>query len=445
MQKKLLKKCVQVPKNILSLGSIILLTAGLACGNLCHGNHAYAQAMPRQDDIQRQLKQLEDTLKSSQEVRKNLESQAQAIGSDVARLKKDLIAAAQDAQTQEEILTNLEGQLANLRQNKQDYWQNLNQQHQNLQQMLAALVRLSRNPPRAFFLYPGPPLEAVQSGIALKTIIPHLRLQAEKLNQELVALEKIDADIENNREILQQTNLRLNTERLRISRLINHKKLLQKSLQMQAESEQQAIAAMITQATNLQDFLKALIAKRQQEAKASSRPPTPKKRVIANPKDPPKAPDLLATTNITETQRNLKNQTLLPAGIRTFPSEGPITRPVRGKIIQNYGENLKFGQVSRGIAIKPRAEAQIVAPYDGKIVYAGPFKSQGKIIVIEHLGGYHTVIAGFARIDVALGQWLLAGEPIGIYKNDSIMASDQQIYVELRRNGQPVNPLKWIS
>ena len=154
---------------------------------------------------------------------------------------------------------------------------------------------------------------------------------------------------------------------------------------------------------------------------------------------------MASAANAAKTGPSTAYQAPLPAGIRTFPSTGPITRPVRGEIIQNYGENLKFGQISRGIAIKPRAEAQIVAPYDGKIVYAGPFKSQGKIIVIEHLGGYHTVIVGFARIDVTLGQWLLAGEPVGIFKRDTPMATDQQVYVELRRNGQPVNPLKWIS
>ena len=73
----------------------------------------------------------------------------------MAGLKKDLIAAAEDAQAQEDILTNLEGQLENLRQNKQDYWFRLNQQHQSLHQMLGALVRLSRNPPRAFFFIPA--------------------------------------------------------------------------------------------------------------------------------------------------------------------------------------------------------------------------------------------------------------------------------------------------
>ena len=121
----------------------------------------------------------------------------------------------------------------------------------------------------------------MQSGIALKAIIPHLRVQAERLNQELVALEKIDADIENNLQILQQTSVRLQTERRRIRRLINHKKLLQKSLQMQAETEQQAITTLIARAASLQDFLKALMTNAQQRtAKPTSvplRPASPQK------------------------------------------------------------------------------------------------------------------------------------------------------------------------
>ncbi len=60
-----------------------------------------------------------------------------------------------------------------------------------------------------------------------------------------------------------------------------------------------------------------------------------------------------------------------------------------------------------------RAGAQIVAPFDGRIAFEGPFRSYGQILIIEHGGGYHTVLAGLDRVDAVVGQWLLAGEPVG--------------------------------
>ena len=111
------------------------------------------------------------------------------------------------------------------------------------------------------------------------------------------------------------------------------------------------------------------------------------------------------------------------------------------------------GVTRDGVWFETRPGAQVVAPYDGKIVYAGPFRGYGRILIIEHGGRYHSLLAGLERIDTVVGQWVLAGEPVGVMAG-ATEAGEQgtpsagrtpKLYVELRRTGQPINPLPWLA
>ena len=129
--------------------------------------------------------------------------------------------------------------------------------------------------------------------------------------------------------------------------------------------------------------------------------------------------------------------------MRRFPERGPLTLPVRGKLVGRYGQSTNFGNTAKGVRLETRPDAQVVTPFDGKVVFAGPFRTYGQILIIEHRGGYHTLLAGLAQIDAVVGQWLLAGEPLGSMSTRK--SGKPVLYVELRRNGQPINPLPWIT
>ena len=101
------------------------------------------------------------------------------------------------------------------------------------------------------------------------------------------------------------------------------------------------------------------------------------------------------------------------------------------------------GTTSKGLTIRTRPDAQVVAPYDGQVVFAGLFRGYGQILIIEHSEGYHTLLSGLSRIDAVPGQWILAGEPVGVM--GSREGSAPELYVELRRNGRPINPLPWLA
>ncbi len=133
-----------------------------------------------------------------------------------------------------------------------------------------------------------------------------------------------------------------------------------------------------------------------------------------------------------------------PDNVRPFPDAGATLRmPARGRVVRHYGQSAGSEGTAKGINIEARGGAQVVAPYDGQVVYAGPFRRYGQILIIEHGGRYHTLLAGLDRIDAVVGQWLLAGEPIGTLS--SPQDGNPELYFELRRAGQPINPLPWLA
>ena len=123
------------------------------------------------------------------------------------------------------------------------------------------------------------------------------------------------------------------------------------------------------------------------------------------------------------------------------PARGAMLNPVPGRIVRQYGQTDDSGTASKGVVFDAGAKARVVAPYDGQVVYAGPFRGYGRILIIEHGGGYHTLLSGLGRIDCAVGQRVVAGEPVAAMGEQS----GAGLYVELRRDGQPVNPVPWLA
>jgi septal ring factor EnvC (AmiA/AmiB activator) len=112
-----------------------------------------------------------------------------------------------------------------------------------------------------------------------------------------------------------------------------------------------------------------------------------------------------------------------------------------GKVVTKFGTREMVGE-ARGIRIESRPGAQVVAPYDGKIVFAGPFRHYGQLLIIEHGDGYHSLLAGFGQLYGSIGQWVLTGEPVGVM---TAKKSANQLYLELRSEGRAINPEPWLA
>ena len=133
-----------------------------------------------------------------------------------------------------------------------------------------------------------------------------------------------------------------------------------------------------------------------------------------------------------------------PFNLKPFAlSRGSLRYPAVGRISKRYGQTIRRGVTSKGLTIETRSSAQVVAPYNGKVVYAGNFRGYGQLLIIDHGEGYHTLLAGMSRIDGVIGQYLFLGEPVGVMGIPR--KGKPKLYVELRRNSQPINPIPWLT
>jgi septal ring factor EnvC (AmiA/AmiB activator) len=130
-------------------------------------------------------------------------------------------------------------------------------------------------------------------------------------------------------------------------------------------------------------------------------------------------------------------------------AKGSLKLPAQGRRLKRFGDAGAEGATVEGISMQTRAEARVVAPSDGWVVYAGEFRSYGQLLIINAGGGYHILLAGMSRIDVSLGQFVLAGEPIAVMGNSAVSGqggdenSRPVLYVEFRKDGKPIDPDPW--
>jgi septal ring factor EnvC (AmiA/AmiB activator) len=118
--------------------------------------------------------------------------------------------------------------------------------------------------------------------------------------------------------------------------------------------------------------------------------------------------------------------------------------------IREFGASDRLGGTEKGLSISTRAGAQVTAPCDGWVVYAGPFRSYGQLLILNAGGGYHVLLAGMERISVDLGQFVLTGEPVAVMGAGAqtaalvaVGAGQPVLYVEFRKDGIPVDPGPW--
>lgn len=408
-------------------GATFLAIAGVA---FCYLTAAGTYAQDRG-----KLDRIEGEIKSERGREAALSRKSKELEAEIAALRQKVIGAARATQDSESLLTRLERKLAETRDRLAEQEAALRHRRKQIGGTLLVLERLSRNPPRALLLSPNRPMEVVRQAMLLRTSLPIIQNRADELREGVAALARTRDDIGKQIEALKGADALHNDQKALLDSLVARKaELLQET-----EAERRRIQKRLKRLAREAATLKELFARLEQERPAPP-PPSP-----PTPPSPPEAggkPPEKAAPPATEKQTALLNLPR-PDSLRRFPRRGPITLPVRGDLTRHYGESTSYGGAAKGITIETRSAARVVAPYDGKVVFAGPFRGYGQILIIEHSGGYHTLLSGMERVDTGVGQWLLAGEPVGVMAKGT--GGRPRLYFELRREGQPVNPLPWFA
>lgn len=133
------------------------------------------------------------------------------------------------------------------------------------------------------------------------------------------------------------------------------------------------------------------------------------------------------------------------AAARPIGAFSALASPVAGMLVRNFGDPLDGG-TSTGVAYQAPPSARVVAPCGGHVVFSGPFRSFGLLVILDCGGGYHAVLSGFERLDAALGQAVQQGEPIGAMPGWDPIGQQRrpQLNLELRRGGEPINPAPFL-
>ena len=382
---------------------------------LCAGS--VAQAQPKEKDLRSVEKQIE----LEEQRRKALEAQSRKLSLETAALRRELIEVARSTQEKEALLTKLEVQLSRLVHEAKAREVSLADQRRRLAGTLGALARLSRNTPQALLVYPGAPTDMVRSALLLRVSVPRIGDRAATLAQEIDSLDQVKKDIAEKLLSLRQANTARTEERNRLRLLLHRKGALRRETEKAFHKNAMRMLDLAAKAQTLRDLIAGLRDESVERKPQVASVPFPSETALAPP-------------------RLLEGP---PGGLRPFPTRGPLTLPVRGGLVGRYGEPTHFGNTAKGIRLETRPDAQVVTPFDGQVVFAGPFRTYGQILIIEHSGGYYTLLAGLAQIDAVVGQWLLAGEPLGSMATPK--GGKPKLYFELRRNGMPINPLPWIT
>jgi septal ring factor EnvC (AmiA/AmiB activator) len=396
---------------------------------------------------QERLETIEKAVQEDRAKAEQLQRKAEDLELEIQALRVESIAAARKAQDFETSLSEIETQLAALETQEAATIAALNTRRAQMGGTLAALQRIALQPAEALAVSPATPVDTVRSAMLLRVAIPAIERRATDLRRELGELASLRQEIAVQRNRLADTGQSLLDERERLSTLILRKSEARAATTAEQQAALERAERMATEANDLRDLLDRVAIESQAQAEREARAEAERlaQEQAARAAQETQVAAVPTIPAPPESQPD-RPQTALarPANIRPFPETGAsLVLPARGKVIVRYGQSRGDVGSAKGITIAARRGAQVVAPFDGKVVYAGNFRRYGQILIIEHDGRYHTLIAGFDRIDAVVGQWLLAGEPVGILGISE--TGTAELYLELRRAGQPINPLPWLA
>ena len=397
---------------------------------------------------EQELETLERVLGETKARQSEFERKASAAAAEARKLRHDSVAAAARAQIHEAAVSALEEQMDALVATEVEKARWLAERRTQLIKMLAALQRLARHPPVALIALPVPPNDTVRSTMLLRAAVPELEAQARALSGDLEALSRVRAQIARTRDDLETESAKLSGERRRLAALLDAKTRLVAETRARSRAAQQRAARLGAEARDLRELLMRLAEARRQEARRSREEQDRRRRTVRlippappRPTAPPPHLETPAPVVLVPPEAGRREPSQIS---RAAPGpDGWFGLPARGRLVHVFGQNDEFGQPSKGVRIRTLQAAQVVTPSAGEVVFAGPFRGLGHLLIIELNRQYHVLLAGMARIDVAVGDRVMAGEPVGTMAVGG--GAKPALYVELRRNGRPINPLPWLA
>ncbi|MEM7620966.1 MAG: peptidoglycan DD-metalloendopeptidase family protein [Pseudomonadota bacterium] len=424
----------------------LLVTSAAQSQNTTQNNSKTTKSAQKQ--LNSTTKKLNTTTRKQDDISSNLS----ALQVEREKLNKLLIVTADRVKNSEVTLSKIEQKLVKLNVEKQQIRKKMAKRHGHMAAMLAIMQRMGRQPPPIMTTHRDDALKMVRSAMLLSSVFPQLKSKADKLANDLTQLVKVVAHTQEQAAQLRSETEKLTKKRQELAKLISSKKSRILSQQKELRIIRKAAERYANRAGSLRELVKKLdnevskkstlgnyekeLAQGKIGLKSKINPSTGKKIELV-----PKGENVKVTSLI--------NPARIKPALSFTNTKGLLPLPASGKRIKSFGTPNKYGGKAKGITFETRPKAQITSPSDGWIVYSGPFRSYGQLLIINAGGGYHILVAGMEKIDAIVGQFVLAGEPVatmGAKKVKSGQVSNtygNRLYVEFRKDGKPIDPDPW--
>lgn len=434
---------------------------------LCLSAGMVAAETPRETKLRLEMEQrakdlanLQESIETTAEREAELAADVQALEQTRAAINTELIEAAQRSRELEDSISNSEVRLDASLETEEVIRLSLLKRRDLLGEILATLQRMGRSPPPALLVRPEDVMSAIRSAMLIGAVLPDVRGQAEKLAADLDELVTVRVEIEEATQQLKSDYQALSEEQTRLALLLDKKREEVSESTSELAIQQQKASELAKQAVSLKELIGSMgeqIAAVQKAQEDSIKAAEDARREAA---------ERAAARTTKSKLQALGNQGRIAPAIPFEDAKGLLPLPVSGALLVNFGSPDEAGDQSKGITIATRPGSAVIAPADGWVVYAGPFRTYGQLLILNAGDDYHLVIAGMESINVELGQFVLSGEPVatmgsrklaslttanvGIAANDDRSLTDSNVtddpaalYVEFRKDGVSIDPSPW--
>lgn len=373
-----------------------------------------AFATPTSDD----LKRIEQQLKEERAAHLESQRQSDKLADEIRVVQKQMVRSAQAVQEKEDTLSQLEVRLEELRKEEETLSKKLMQSKAQTVHLVTALQSLALKPKEQIFLEKQAPTQILRSRMMLNSAVPIAQRMTQDVLLDVEKLEETKVEIQAQIRKVKETMDNLTTKTEQLNGLIAKKTKLQAEYDASHELSRKKIVALAGQANDLKELLQRLEKERQRQIEAERKKKQEQEEAA---------------------QKIAKLTSFFPTGSSFEKAKGSLPYPVVGQIVENYGDATVKGMHAKGLTISTRPGAILRAPFKGTVLFSGPFKSYGKMLIVDCMDGYLLLLAGLDDINAFTGQEVIAGEPVGK------MGSDRtKLYIEIRKDGQAIDPGPWF-
>jgi len=352
-------------------------------------------------------KELDSTLQAIDEARdrqSRLAGELEALTSNLSEIQSKTVKLADEIQKNEADLRDKENALSVLQKQMQAKQNEYHAQEKQHIALVKSMVHLSRTPRMAFVAQPASLPEVLRTGKVLEMTSEAVQQKANELSIQIQELAKLQTKIHQNRESIIKKQHALMDKRETLSKELVRREAMHRQLDKDYSREKEKIGNLSKKSSSLKELLASL--ERERKTLAG----------IGIPQAKPSPPGK--------------------------PGSRSAKKPVVGDILQKYGSKSKSGESLKGVVLQTAANAQVVSPANGEVVFTGPFLEYGPMVIVRHDDGVHTLLAGLNQIQTDIGQRVLVGEPLGVM---GVATDAKKLYVEVRKGSKPVDPTPWIG